>query len=188
MGKVPELNSTVLSIEPSVPAVQFEGGWSTCADLSDMMGAIERAVAAAGLGPETRIAILLRNRPEIIAAILAVHQARGCLVALNASLPDDRLAEEITKAAAPVLVGSAHDFSRPALVEAARGLGAAALSVDLTQPVGQRVQEVAHWNGDVQALREIPTNGSDRCKATVCIGVEAGPRRDQSKVLNWRSK
>ena len=71
----------------SRPAVVFHGsggivGW-TYAELADQARLIGRALIGAGVGKGTRVALLMGNRPEWVAAAFAVAMAGGVLVPLN---------------------------------------------------------------------------------------------------------
>jgi acyl-coenzyme A synthetase/AMP-(fatty) acid ligase len=52
-----------------------------------------------------------------------------CVVTLNPSLPDDRLAADIRMLKPPVLIGSAQDWARESVLAAAREIGAMALQL-----------------------------------------------------------
>ena len=60
-----------------------------------------------------------------------------CVVTLTGLLPDEKLADDIRTANAPVVVASVDDWDRPAIVAAAQSIGAAGLSLtgDVTKPV-----------------------------------------------------
>ena len=92
MSKLSELVQGVLNIDPSADAIEFEGSWWTWGDLSKIGAAVDAALSGAGLEARARVGCILRNRPETAATLLALIASDRCVVTLNPSLPDDRLA------------------------------------------------------------------------------------------------
>jgi enoyl-CoA hydratase/carnithine racemase/acyl-CoA synthetase (AMP-forming)/AMP-acid ligase II len=124
----------VLSLEPQQTAVEFEHLWYTWGDLQRASQNILDAINEAQLPPGSRIAVLLRNRVEIVPVMLALFSGDFCLASINAIAPDDKLAEEITEVSAPVTLALATDWNRLGLIEAARVAGTLALSLSSGLP------------------------------------------------------
>lgn len=140
MRKLGEMIDAVLALDPAAPAIEFNRRWTTWGQLSRAKSELQSAVAQLGEG--IRVGVMIRNRPECIPAVLACASAGDCLVTLNPVYPDDKLAEDITACAAPVLIAAAQDWARPAVVEAAERLGALMLEVtgEPSEPVRVRKQ------------------------------------------------
>lgn len=96
---------TVLDLDPSAPALQFDGQWSSWGQLATPA----RRVGALAAG--TRVGIMLRNSPPHVAALLGVLEAGGTVVVLNPSRGDDRARADIASLALPVIVGLADDIA-----------------------------------------------------------------------------
>ncbi|MBW8814224.1 MAG: long-chain fatty acid--CoA ligase [Caulobacterales bacterium] len=137
MAGLSDLVRGVLRLEPQANAMEFEGRWRTWGDLDRVVVGLDAALAEAGLGAGTRVAGLLRNNPLTAAAILGVVTGDRCIVTLNPSLPDDRLAADIRVLQPPAIVGLARDWARPAVIEAAREIGCLGLALtdDGVRPV-----------------------------------------------------
>ncbi|MBV9509417.1 MAG: long-chain fatty acid--CoA ligase, partial [Caulobacteraceae bacterium] len=129
-SKLYEITQGVMHVDPAADAIEFEGAWWTWGDLSRIGDAIEAALAKAGLGANTRIGGVMRNRPETAAMMLALLTSDRCVVTLNPSLPDDRLAGDILALKPPAVIAFAQDWARPAVAEAARKIGC--LGIELT--------------------------------------------------------
>src|SRR5690606_20077042 len=84
---------------------------------------MDAALGAAGLGEGVRVACLLRNHPLTAGVILDVVASGRCVVTLNPSLPDDRLAGDILALKPPVLAGLARDWAREPVRKAAESVG-----------------------------------------------------------------
>lgn len=129
MSRLADLVRGVMRVDPAAPAMEQGGRWWSWGDFDRLIDQLEAHLSAAGLGAGVRIGGLLRNRPQVAALLLGVVTSGRCAVTLNPSLPDDRLAGDILALQPPAVVGTAEDWSRPALVEACRKIGALALQL-----------------------------------------------------------
>ncbi|HEU0013606.1 MAG TPA: amino acid adenylation domain-containing protein, partial [Longimicrobium sp.] len=89
---------------PDAVAV-VQGGWAlTYRELDERAGRLAARLRAAGVAPETRVAVLLDRSPEAVAALLGVLKAGGVYVPLEPGHPAERLAWILDDCAAEVLV------------------------------------------------------------------------------------
>ncbi|MCX4096775.1 class I adenylate-forming enzyme family protein [Nocardia sp. alder85J] len=100
--------AAVLALAPTAGAVEFDGHWHTRGEIDAAARRVATLTAAAGRPP---IGILLRNRPEHVAALLGVLLAGGCVVTINPSRGADRIRTDIADLALPVLIGSPEDLA-----------------------------------------------------------------------------
>jgi long-chain acyl-CoA synthetase len=114
----------ILSVSPESPAIEFEGRWLSFAQLAAGRRELAALLEQAGLGAESRVAVVLRNRPEFVAAMLELIASQRCLVTLNSIFADDRIAGDIDAVAAPALVANPRDWQRPGFEAAVRKVGA----------------------------------------------------------------
>lgn len=119
----------VLSIDPAQPALEFLGRWSTWGELQGAAQAIAAAIRSSGQGAGRRIGILMRNRAELVPAMLALLTNELCLATLNATAPDDKLAADILAVEVPLIVATEADWQRPGIVDAAAQAGSRGLSL-----------------------------------------------------------
>lgn len=141
MSKLATIVDGVLGVDPSADALEFNKDWWTWGDLSRIGTALDAALTAAGLGASTRVAGMMCNRPEVAAALLKIISSDRCVVTLNPSLPDDRLAQDILGLKPPVIFGVAKDWARPAVIAAAKQIGC--LGLELTEDKVDPVRLVA---------------------------------------------
>src|SRR5215218_3306870 len=104
-------------------AIEFEGSWWTWGRLQGAAAEVDGTLTAAGVGPAGRVGVVLENRPEIAAAVLAVLASGRCLVTMSPLQPPDRLAGDFTRAAVPVLLASPEVLERPGVQESAAAGG-----------------------------------------------------------------
>ncbi len=102
-GTVPEQIVARARTAPDAVAVRFDGATMTYRQLVDRADRMARVLAAHGVGPESRVGVLLERGPELIVALLAVWRAGGAYVPLDPTLPPARL-EFIARDAGCVLV------------------------------------------------------------------------------------
>jgi acyl-CoA synthetase (AMP-forming)/AMP-acid ligase II len=97
-----------LALAPASRAIEFEGHWSTWAEVSDHAHRIAAVVAEHG-GPHPQVGVLLRNTPVHVATFLGLMLAEATLVVINPARGDDRTRADIAALALPVVIGTAED-------------------------------------------------------------------------------
>lgn len=112
---------------PEREAVEFEGTWTTWGTLQSVARSLDAALTARGLGAESRIGLVLENRPEHVAVLLCVLATGRTVVTFSGLQPPVRLAADIARAEVPAVVG------RTALLdgEGVRAAAGDALILDL---------------------------------------------------------
>ncbi len=94
------------------------------ADLEAAVARLARRLRAAGVGPESRVAVFLDRSPDLVVALLAVLRAGGAFVPLDPEHPDARLGLMIEDS------GAALVLTRTELAGRATALGARPLLVE----------------------------------------------------------
>lgn len=117
-------------------AVEFADGWWTWGQLRRLAHALEDVLAGAGLADGTRVGVALENRPEHVAVVAQLVASGRCLVTLSPLQPAERLADDIRRSAAPVVVASPEVLSRPGVLEAVTATG---IAVEVDAEGGLRV-------------------------------------------------
>ncbi|MET9214231.1 MULTISPECIES: class I adenylate-forming enzyme family protein [unclassified Nocardia] len=157
----------ILDLAPDARAIEFDGTWFTW----DRLAAA--AHRTAGHVPRAQpVGILLRNRPEHVAAFLGVLLAGGTVVVINPARGDDRIRDDITALDLPLVIGNTDDLT--ALVDP----GATTLAVDGldAQPGRVRAKSVASATNPVTAVRMLTS------------GTTGPPKRvDLTYDMLWRS-
>ncbi|WP_328904146.1 amino acid adenylation domain-containing protein [Streptomyces sp. NBC_00441] len=108
---------------PSAPALSCGDEVLTYAQLDDWSDRLAGALADRGVGPETRVALLMDRSPAVVAAELAVLKAGGAYVPLGRRDPEERLRSTVREAGAALLLADA------ALTARATALGLPVLAV-----------------------------------------------------------
>ncbi|HEY0856333.1 MAG TPA: amino acid adenylation domain-containing protein, partial [Albitalea sp.] len=76
---------------PEAPAVLQDGRRLSFGQLNAQANRLARHLRAAGVQPDTRVAVCMQRSPELVVALLAVLKAGGAYVPLDPAYPEDRL-------------------------------------------------------------------------------------------------
>ncbi|TDT97559.1 non-ribosomal peptide synthase protein (TIGR01720 family)/amino acid adenylation domain-containing protein [Streptomyces sp. 846.5] len=101
---VPELFRAQAARTPDAPAVRCGERVLSYAELDARADALAQRLTAAGVGPETRVALLQRHSAEAVVSTLAVLKAGGCYLPLDSRAPLARLREVVREGGATVLI------------------------------------------------------------------------------------
>ncbi|GKQ38415.1 hypothetical protein ALMP_49470 [Streptomyces sp. A012304] len=116
-GAVPDLLRAQAGRTPDAPAVVFGDLRLDYRELDERSDRLAGRLAAAGVGPETPVAVLMERSADLPVALLAVLKAGGAYVPLRERDPLPRLRHVVTDTGAPVVVTDG------ALADRAAGLG-----------------------------------------------------------------
>jgi amino acid adenylation domain-containing protein len=77
--------------QPDTPALSFEGGTLSYAQLNARANRLAHHLIAQGVCPDSRVAIALERGPDLVVAVLATLKAGGAYVPLDPAYPPERL-------------------------------------------------------------------------------------------------
>jgi len=78
-------------LEPTAVALETEHEALTYGELGERGHRLARALRARGVGPETRVGVLMERQADLVVALLAILEAGGAYVPLDPAYPLDRL-------------------------------------------------------------------------------------------------
>lgn len=126
----------IVALDPQAPAVEFEGGTWAWSYFSEAVADLQALLAGR---PEThRVGIVLRNRPAILAAVIAVISTGREVITLSPHLGDTGLAEEVRALAPSVVIADPQDWARASLSEAAAQVRAFAADATPARAIAPR--------------------------------------------------
>lgn len=108
-------------------------------DALRLAGALDEALKAAGVGPNGRVAVLVRHAPQPLGAILACWIYDRCAVLVSTARSPDSLLAEITRLDVDAIVGCNDDMSSPELRAILESRGVAALRISGLPDMGVEV-------------------------------------------------
>jgi long-chain acyl-CoA synthetase len=129
MSVLSDLLNGVLDIDPDANVIDFEGSWSTWGELKAAIGQIRARLDELGLGKGARLGIMVRNRPDELAAVLTAISIDACIVSINPILPEARLLSDLRTLKLPVVIGEKSDLERPGVLAVIEEAGSAAIEV-----------------------------------------------------------
>src|SRR6476659_7793971 len=133
MNPLSERIGAVLDLDPSAPALEFDGRWYSWSDIRRTAHDVDAALRNLGGGEGAHVGVLLRNRPVPVGLVLGVLRAGACLVTINPTLGDDRVHADLAHLDLAVLAGERRDVE--AHVDAALAARSAVLALaDLGAP------------------------------------------------------
>jgi crotonobetaine/carnitine-CoA ligase len=123
-ASIPELLAWRAARDPATPWLGFEGDTWTVADVRSEVDRFAVGLAARGVAPGDRVALLLGNRPETLFGWFAANQLGAIAAPLNPALKQPELTGLLRLMRPRVLVADEHEalasMARVALGEAAR--------------------------------------------------------------------
>jgi long-chain acyl-CoA synthetase len=140
--------------------LQCDGEWVSWGRIRSLTERIDRELADAGCDAGGRVAVVLGNRLESVAALIAIFRADRTLVTISPLQPPERLSADLARSGAPYVMAPEALWSEQVLVDAVAALGAAGWSVqgDTVAVRARATNEPA--DGDPAVAVEMLTSGT----------------------------
>jgi len=120
-----------LQIDPAATALEFEERGYRWGQIAEVVDGLERALRDGAIPRGAAIGLLLRNRPEMAAAILGTIVGERCIVCVNPMQGEAKLAEDLAGLRVPALVATEADWQSPVVRQAAEASGSLGIHVCL---------------------------------------------------------
>jgi long-chain acyl-CoA synthetase len=104
--------------------VECDGRWASWGSVRSLTERIDRELAAAGCQTGGRVAVVLSNRMESVAALIAIFRGGRTLVTISPLQPPDRLSDDLAASAVSFVLAPSALWSDAAFIRAVDGLGA----------------------------------------------------------------
>ena len=140
--------------------MQFDGAWISWGRVRTLAEQIDAQLAAAGCGPGGRVAVVLGNRMESVAALIAILRGDRTLVTISPLQPVGRLSTDLMATNASFVLAPGALWSENAFTATVAQLGAAAWSLDEGALVKRRELDGEYTPGDPAILVEMLTSGT----------------------------
>ena len=124
---LPELVQTQAERTPEAIALVFEDTQLSYAELNGRANQLGHFLRARGVGPETRVGILMHRSIELVVSLLAVVKAGGAYVPLDPEYPQERLSFMLEDSQAQVLLTQERLLAE---MSWCRGVAAETIAVD----------------------------------------------------------
>jgi acyl-CoA synthetase (AMP-forming)/AMP-acid ligase II len=140
--------------------VQGDGRWATWGSVRSLTEQIDRELTAAGCGTGGRVAVVLSNRAESVAALIAIFRGGRTLVTISPLQPPERLSADLAAAQVSFVLAPSALWSDDGFTRTVAELGASGWSLDAGD-VTPRVRGTTRAaSGDSDVAIEMLTSGT----------------------------
>ncbi|QLL09796.1 class I adenylate-forming enzyme family protein [Mycobacterium vicinigordonae] len=130
MASIHDALGRLWGADDTADMLQRDGKWITWGQIRELAEWLDRELSAAGCGPGSRVAVVLGNRMESVAALIAILRGQRTLVTISPLQPVDRLSADLLTAGAPFVLAPVALWSQPAFTSAVAELGATSWNLD----------------------------------------------------------
>lgn len=171
MSQQPTLDAlarAALSCDPSLPALEYERRTYTWGELQRVAAQLVAAVADSGAHANLPVALIARNRPSAVAALVGLIAARRSIQMVYAFQSAAAIAQNLVRLAPAVVVATASELQSEVL-EVLRARGIAAIEID---------EMHAHaLAGFERSTCEPPARSSEPCIHVLTSGTTGAPKQ-----------
>src|SRR3982075_1991453 len=111
MSTLEELSISALARESSRPAIEFEGRWVTWGEMRHVTERMGSFLDASGAPPRAPVALVARNRPSSVAALLGLIAASHSIRMVFPFQSPAAMARDVERLKPAALVGAAGEFT-----------------------------------------------------------------------------
>lgn len=159
MPNLQELANTALARSAEVPAIEFEGRWVSWGKLRHIASELASALTGAHVKDRAPVALIARNRPAAIAALLGLIAQGRTISMIYPFQASAVIARDIRGLSVAAVVASREDFTDELLGALAES-GVAAVAVDQNGATSLRQCDSAPAGGEGAPQIEVLTSGT----------------------------
>jgi len=177
MNSLQDMSVWALSRDAAYPALEWEGRWYTWGELRRTAERVRELLRASGAHPAARVALLPRNRPEVVAALFGMIADGRNIRMIHVYQSDAGIARDILGCKPAVVVGMASDFGAE-LIANLQSAGIACISLrdlDATVPPGCEMAVAGGERLDGQQI-ELLTSGTTGPPKPFAISYDTAAR------------
>jgi long-chain acyl-CoA synthetase len=140
--------------------LECDGRWSSWGSVRSLTERIDEELTAAGCGTGGRVAVVLGNRMESVAALIAIVRGGRTLVTISPLQPPDRLSDDLAASAVSFVLAPSALWSENVFSRAASDLGATGWQLDGGELALQVRGTKEAVSGDPAVAIEMLTSGT----------------------------
>lgn len=155
----------ILRVDPTAPAIHSDGVWDSWGDLDEERAELSHRLS--GIPVRAPIALIARNRPETVGALIALLAEHRSVHLLSELQQTEALRAEIADLRPAAVVGAAVDLARDGVAGAAESVGAVVVEARRGESAGasrdndaEAVDESRDMESDVLVAVSLKTSGS----------------------------
>ncbi|RII13374.1 Tyrocidine synthase 3 [Streptomyces sp. YIM 130001] len=156
-GLVHQIIERVAQAAPEAPAVSWDGGSLAYGDLTTRARELAARLHELGVDRDEPVAVCLPRSPELIIAVYAVLLAGGAYLPLDTAHPAARLAQQISRSGARILIGSLPDLTPPEKTVLVDPRESGAQPCELPQPLPDHLANILFTSGSTGEPKAVMT-------------------------------
>jgi long-chain acyl-CoA synthetase len=139
--------------------LECDGRWASWGSVRSLTEQIDRELTAAGCQTGGRVAVVLSNRMESVAALIAIFRGGRTLVTISPLQPPDRLSEDLAASGVSFVLAPSALWSEEVFSRAVAELGASGWRLDEGE-LAMQVRGTKEVSGDPAVAIEMLTSGT----------------------------
>lgn len=140
--------------------LQVDGRWVSWGSVRSLSEQIDRELTDAGCGEGGRVAVVLANRMESVAALIAIFRGGRTLVTISPLQPPNRLSADLAASAVSFVLAPSALWSEQVFSDAVADLGATGWSLDEDELSMRAAGTKEAVQGDPAVAIEMLTSGT----------------------------
>src|SRR6202020_568822 len=140
--------------------LECDGRWASWGSVRSLTERIDGELTAAGCGTGGRVAVVLGNRMESVAALIAIFRGGRTLVTISPLQPPERLSADLAAAQTSFVLAPSALWSEDVFSRTVAELGATGWSLDADSIVMRARGTTDAANGDPAVAIEMLTSGT----------------------------
>lgn len=164
-----------LARDASLPAIEFQGRWIQWGEMRCVADRLASLIAASGADPGAPVALVARNRPSAIAALLSLIAMRRTVRMVYSYQSAAALARNVGQLAPALVVAAREDYSEE-LLAVLRDVAAAAIALEEMSAAAieglERSRCEAEPHGPTEPRIEILTSGTTGAPKRFALGFD----------------
>jgi long-chain acyl-CoA synthetase len=160
MTSIQEALARLWAADDCAQMLQQNGRWVTWGAVRSLTEQIDRELTTAGCGEGGRVAVVLGNRMESVAALIAIFGGSRTLITISPLQPPARLNADLAASGASYVLAPDELWSQTAIIDAVADLGAAGWSVEHGAVSFRAKATRESRDGDAAVAIEMLTSGT----------------------------
>lgn len=111
MSSVEDMAARALARDPAIPLIEYQKQWISIGEIRNLADRVNALINASGADPRAPVALVPRNRPGVLAAMLGLAARGRHIRMIHVYQSPEGIARDIVRLKPAVLLASAQDFS-----------------------------------------------------------------------------
>lgn len=160
VSSIREALGRLWAADDSAAMLHQDGQWVTWGEIRVLTERIDRELTAAGCGEGGRVAVVLGNRKESVASVIALLRTDRTLVTVSPLQPPERLSADLAASGTRYVLACESEWSETVFTDAVSKMAASGWSIDGSRITSRAKATGAATRGDPEVAVEMLTSGT----------------------------